>query len=87
MILTTASGDHPIPSEVAQKLPTIPPLPEEGARDYRQQVKDFEHWLDADPQHTIDFERLRRWHTVQEERAAAAHAEGRPFAVTDDGLE
>lgn len=87
MILSTASGDFPIPPDVAQKLPTVPPLPEQGALDYRQQVRDFEHWLDAEPEHTINFERLRRWHTVQEERAASAHACGRPFVVTDDGLE
>ena len=87
MILTTSAGDYPIPSEVAQKLPTVPPLPEQGAADYRQQVRDFEHWLDSEPGHTIDFERLRRWHTVQEERAVSARANGRPFVVTDDGLE
>ena len=87
MILTTSAGDYPILSGVAQKLPTVPPLPEQGAVDYRQQVRDFEHWLDSEPGHTIDFERLRRWHTVQEERAASAQADGRPFVVTDDGLE
>ncbi|MBB5745295.1 hypothetical protein [Brevundimonas variabilis] len=87
MILTTSAGDYPIPPEVAQKLPTVPPLPDQGASDYRQQVRDFEHWLDAEPSHTIDFERLRRWHTVQEERAVSARTEGRPFVVTDDGLE
>ena len=87
MILTTSAGDFPIPPEVAQKLPTIPPLPEEGVADYRQQVRDFEHWLGSEPAHTIDFERLRRWHMVQEERAVAAEAEGRPFVVTDDGLD
>lgn len=87
MILSTPAGDFPIPHEVAQKLPTVPPLPDQNRPDYRQQVKDFEHWLDSEPEHTIDFERLRRWHTVQEERAALALAEGRPFVVTDDGLE
>lgn len=87
MILTTSAGDFPIPPEVAQKLPNVPPLPEEGAVNFGQQVRDFEYWLDSEPGHTIDFERLRRWHTVQEERAVAAREQGRPFVVTDDGLE
>lgn len=87
MILTTSAGDFPIPPEVARKLPNVPPLPEEGTVNYGQQVKDFEYWLDSEPGHTIDFERLRRWHTVQEERAVSAREQGRPFVVTDDGLE
>lgn len=87
MILSTTAGEFPIPPDVAQKLPTVPPLPQEDARDYRQQLRDFEQWLDASPEHTIDFERLRRWHRVQDEMAAQAHSQGRPFVVTEDGLE
>ena len=48
---------------------------------------DFRHWLDASPEHAISYERLRRWHLVQEELAAQAKAADRPFVVTDDGLE
>lgn len=87
MILATSSGDYPIPPDVAVRLPTVPPLPDASARDHRRQLADFERWMDASPDHTIDFERLRRWHLVQDELAAAARAQGRPFVVTDDGLE
>ena len=38
-------------------------------------------------EHAIDYERVRRWHLVQDELAAAAKAEQRPFVVTADGLE
>lgn len=87
MILSTASGDFPIPADVARQLPNVPALPDTTAADARLQIEDFRHWLDASPEHTIDYERLRRWHLVQEELAAQAKAENRPFVVSDDGLE
>ena len=87
MILTTSSGDFPIPPEVASRLPQVPPVPDPAAPKYKQAKRDFTDWLDAAPQHTIDFERLRRWHLVQDELAAAAVAEGRAFVVTEDGLD
>lgn len=87
MILTTRSGEYPIPPAVAQRLPTIPSMPDPQATDHRMQMSDFEQWLDASPEHTIRFERLRRWHLVQEDLAAAAKKAGRPFVVTEDGLE
>ncbi len=87
MILSTSTGEYPIPPAVAQRLPTVPPLPDPEARDHRQQLSDFEHWLESSPDHTIRYERLRRWHLVQEDLAAAAKAKGKPFVVTDDGLE
>lgn len=87
MILSTSSGDFPIPAEVARLLPNVPALPDPNGPDARLQIEDFRHWLDASPEHVIDLERLRRWHLVQEELAARAKAEGRPFVVSDDGLE
>ena len=87
MILSTASGDYPIPAEVARQLPNVPALPDPTAPDARVQMEDFRHWLDASPEHAIDYERLRRWHLVQEELAAQAKADNRPFVVSDDGLE
>ena len=87
MILSTASGDYPIPAEVARLLPNVPALPDPTAPDARLQMEDFRHWLDASPEHAIDYERLRRWHLVQEELAAQAKTENRPFVVSDDGLE
>ena len=87
MILSTASGDFPIPADVARQLPNVPALPDATAADARLQIEDFRHWLDASPEHAIDYERLRRWHLVQEELAAQAKAENRAFVVSDDGLE
>lgn len=87
MILTTSHGDFPIPPAVAQRLPSLPPIPVRGAPDYSRMVEDFERWLEASPQHTVDYERLRRWHLVQEDLAAAAKATGDPFVVTADGLD
>jgi hypothetical protein len=87
MILATSSGDYPIPAEVARVLPDVPSLPQPGAPDARVQMEGFQDWLDASPQHAIDYERVRRWHLVQDELAAAAKAEGRPFVVSADGLE
>lgn len=87
MILSTRSGDFPIPPEVASRLPQVPPVPDPIAPRYREQRRAFTEWLDASPQHAIDFERLRRWHLVQDDLAAAARAEGRDYVVTDDGLD
>ncbi len=87
MILTTSSGDFPIPPEVASRLPQVPSIPDPTAPQYREAKRAFSDWLDAAPQHTIDFERLRRWHLVQDQLAAAALAEGRSFVVTEDGLD
>ena len=87
MILSTSSGDFPIPPEVATRLPQVPPVPDPKAPQYSQAKRDSSDWLDAAPQHSIDFERLRRWHLVQNDLAAAAQAEGRSFVVTEDGLD
>ncbi len=87
MILSTSSGDFPIPAEVARLLPNVPPLPDPAAPNAKLQLEDFRHWLEASPEHTIDYERLRRWHLVQDELAAEAKAANRPFVVSDDGLE
>nr|WP_316628130.1 hypothetical protein [uncultured Brevundimonas sp.] len=65
----------------------MPALPDSSAADARLQIEDFRHWLDASPEHAIDYERLRRWHLVQDELAAQAKAENRAFVVSDDGLE
>ena len=87
MILTTASGDYAIPAAVAALLPQTPPIPDPAAPGFKRARDDFEHWLAASVENAVAFERLRRWHLVQEELAAAAKADGRPFLVTDDGLE
>ena len=87
MILTTSSGDFPIPPEVASRLPQVPSVPDPTEPKYREAKRAFTEWLDEAPQHSIDFERLRRWHLVQNELAAAAQAEGRAFVVTEDGLD
>lgn len=87
MILTTPSGAFPIPPEVAARLPDVPSLPNASAPDGKRHVAAFRDWLDASPDHVIAYERLRRWHLVQEELAAQAKAQGRAFAVTEDGLE
>ena len=87
MILTTSSGDFPIPPGVASRLPQVPPVPDPTAPQYQKAKRAFTEWLDAAPQHSIDFERLRRWHLVQDQLAAEARAEGRAFVVTEDGLD
>lgn len=87
MILSTSSGDFPIPAEVASRLPTVPPVPDPTAPGYREARRAFTEWLDSAPEHTIDFERLRRWHLVQNDLAAVALAAGRSFVVTEDGLD
>ena len=87
MILTTSSGDFPIPPDVASRLPQVPPVPDPTEPQYQKKRRMFTEWLDASPNHAIGFERLRRWHLVQEELARAAHVTGRPFEVTDDGLD
>jgi hypothetical protein len=87
MILNTSSGDYPIPPEVARRLPNVPALPDMGAANARLQLDDFRHWLESSPEHAIDYERLRRWHLVQDELAAQARRDGRDFTVTDDGLD
>ncbi|OGN49975.1 MAG: hypothetical protein A2352_11155 [Caulobacterales bacterium RIFOXYB1_FULL_67_16] len=87
MILSTSSGDYPIPAEVARRLPNVPALPDPNGPNARLQIEDFRHWLEASPDHAISYERLRRWHLVQDELAAQAKAANRPFVVSDDGLE
>ena len=87
MILNTPSGEFQIPAAVAQRLPNLPALPSESSPNYKRLLADFERWLDADPQHVIDYERLRRWHLVQNELAATAMANGQSFVVTTDGLD
>lgn len=87
MILSTPSGDFPIPPDVASRLPQVPPVPDPAEPDYRTRRREFTEWLDASPDHAISFERLRRWHLVQNDLASKAAAEGRAFVVTDDGLD
>jgi hypothetical protein len=87
MMLSTTSGAFPIPAHVASQLPKVPPVPSPDEPDYPVLARRFTEWLEASPTHTIDFERLRRWHLVQEELAAKAAASGRDFVVTADGLD
>ncbi len=87
MILSTSAGDFPIPPEVARRLPSLPPLPDADPSSDKHAQRAFTEWLESAPQHTIDFERLRRWHLVQDELAQAAKTQGRPFVVTEDGLD
>lgn len=87
MILSTSSGDFPIPADVARRLPNVPALPDVSAPNAKLLIENFRHWLAASPEHAIDYERLRRWHLVQNELAGQAKAENRPFVVSDDGLE
>jgi len=87
MILSTASGDFAIPAAVAELLPQTPPIPDPASPEYNRLRDDLEHWLGMSVDNAVAFERLRRWHLVQDELAAAAKADGRPFVVTDDGLE
>lgn len=84
MMLATASGQFPIPPEVARRLPVVPDAP--AGRDDRA-AQAFYAWLEASPDHMIAFERLRRWRLVQEDLAARAARAGLPFEVTADGLE
>ncbi|CAL1689942.1 hypothetical protein MMB232_00062 [Brevundimonas subvibrioides] len=87
MMLTTPSGTFPIPPEVAARLPPVPPVPSPDAPDYKALSKGFNEWLEESPTHLIDFERLRRWHLVQEELAAEATSNGVTYQVTTDGLD
>lgn len=87
MILTTASGAFAIPPSVAEQLPQAPAIPDPAEPDFKRRRAEFERWLDASAENAVGFERLRRWHLVQEQLAAAAKAAGQPFTVTDDGLE
>ena len=87
MMLTTTSGTFPIPADVARLLPQVPPIPNVDAPDFKALSEAFNDWLDASPSHTIDFERLRRWHLVQEELSSKAFANGLQFTVTADGLD
>lgn len=87
MMLSTSIGIFPIPPEVAARLPSAPNLPDPDAPDASRQTEEFRAWLEESPDHQVAHERLRRWRTVQDELARQAQAEGRPFVVTDDGLE
>lgn len=86
-MLNTPSGDYPIPAGVAARLPSMPPMPAPDAGERDPAVVVFRDWMDAAPENVIAFERLRRWHRVQEDLAAEAKAQGRPFVVTADGLD
>lgn len=87
MMLSTTSGSFPIPAHVASLLPQVPPVPSPDAPDYAAQARRFTEWLDESPTHTIAFERLRRWHLVQEDLARQAVASGQAYVVSSDGLE
>lgn len=85
MMLKTASGEFPVPPEVARRLPSMPDIPGPGAGDREQRA--FRDWLDASSENLIAYERLRRWHLVQEDLAARARRDGKIHVVTDDGLD
>lgn len=85
MILKTASGDFPIPPEVARRLPSVPDVP--GAESGGREQRAFRDWLESSSENLIAYERLRRWHLVQEDLAARAKAAGKAHIVTDDGLD
>jgi hypothetical protein len=87
MILSTSSGDFPIPPDVASRLPQVPQVPDPAEANYRRRAEEFTRWLDSSPEHAVRFERLRRWHLVQDELARQAKADGQSFIVTDDGLD
>lgn len=87
MMLSTSIGAFPIPPEVAVRLPQVPSLPDPRAPDAGRQTEDFRRWLDASPEHLVSYERLRRWQVVQDELARQARKDGRPFVVSDDGLD
>lgn len=86
-MLTTSIGAFPVPPEVAVRLPQVPNLPDPRSPDLGRQTEEFRGWLEASPEHLVSYERLRRWQVVQDELARAAQKEGRPFVVSDDGLE
>lgn len=87
MMLSTSSGDFIVPEAVEVDVPSLPPIPLPNDADYEAQRVAFGDWLQAEPQNLIDYERLRRWQMEQNDLAAAAAREGRPFTVTHDGLE
>jgi hypothetical protein len=87
MILSTSSGDFPIPPHAASRLPQVPALPDPAEPNYNRRAREFTEWLESSPEHTVGFERLRRWHLVQDELARQAKTAGQPFIVTDDGLD
>jgi ferric-dicitrate binding protein FerR (iron transport regulator) len=72
---------------VSPVLPQVPSVPDPTEPQYQKKRREFTEWLDASPDHAIGFERLRRWHLVQDELARAAHVAGRTFEVTHDGLD
>ena len=87
MMLLTSAGEYPVPTAVAQRLPQVPRTPQPDQPDYESRRRAFADWLDASPENSIDYERLRRWHLIQDERASRAMASGQVFVVTADGLE
>lgn len=87
MMLSTPFGDYPIPASVAARLPSTPTMPTPDAGERDPDVIAFRDWMEASPENAIAFERLRRWHRVQEDLAAEAKAQNRPFVVTEDGLD
>lgn len=87
MMLSTSIGAFPVPPDVAVRLPKVPNLPDPRAPDARRQTDEFRSWLESSPEHLVSYERLRRWQVVQDELARVAKTEGRPFTVSDDGLE
>jgi len=87
MMLSTSIGAFPVPADVAVRLPKVPNLPDPRAPDIRRQTEEFRDWLESSPEHMVSYERLRRWQVVQDELARLAKKEGRPFTVSDDGLD
>ncbi|QTC91190.1 hypothetical protein [Brevundimonas goettingensis] len=87
MMLSTSSGDFLVPETVEAEVPSVPPIPHPDEPEYEARRIAFGEWLDAEPQHLIDYERLRRWQIEQNDLAAAAARDGRSFTVTRDGLE
>ena len=87
MMLSTSIGEFPVPPAVAVRLPKVPTLPDPNAPDARRQTEEFRVWLSSSPDHLVSYERLRRWQVVQDELARTARNEGRPFVVSDDGLD
>ena len=87
MMLSTSIGAFPVPAHVAVRLPQVPNLPDPRAPDVGRQTEEFRDWLESSPEHMVSYERLRRWQVVQDELARLARKEGRPFTVSDDGLD
>lgn len=87
MILSTSHGDFPIPAEVAGRLPAVPVQTRIDATGRETLGPDFVAWLEASPENLIAYERLKRWHLVQDELAGSAARAGELFRVTDDGLD